>query len=126
MALQSTVEVEQQEIWSSVMHADAISILNPTTRNGPEPETETQALAATVWCRSCNVAHRASELPVESVHRSAEGLVSYVRCPSGRVLIYPLAEAYPKPKPPAAVLALRARLAAEADPDRDPTNSAVA
>jgi len=50
---------------------------------------------------------------IESIHRSAEGLVGYVRCALGHLVIHQLPEAYPKPKPPASVIALRRRWADE-------------
>lgn len=66
-------------------------------------------------CRACRTSHLLSETRTESVHRSAEGLVGYVRCPAGHWVIHHFAEAYPKPDPPASVLALRARTAAQAE-----------
>ncbi len=47
---------------------------------------------------------------IESVHRSAEGLIGYVRCPAGHLVIHRFPESYPKPAPPASVIELRERI----------------
>ncbi len=66
-----------------------------------------------IFCGNCGAQHVVDNTRIESVHRSAEGLVGYVRCLAGHLVIHQLAEAYPKPKPPASVLEIRARLAAD-------------
>lgn len=85
----------------------------------PEPSSQDKASdkgrsgRSVVFCRTCAVEHAIEDTRTESTHRSAEGLVGYVRCPQGHLTIHLFAEAYPKPPPPASVVALRARLAAE-------------
>jgi len=66
-----------------------------------------------VHCPKCEAKHLASSSSIESTHRTADGLVGYIRCVAGHLVIHQLTEAYPKPKPPPSVIALRARLAAE-------------
>lgn len=66
-----------------------------------------------IHCGKCAAPHLGLGTSIESMHRSAEGLVGYVRCPAGHLVIHHFDEAYPKPDPPASVIALRARLAAE-------------
>lgn len=65
-----------------------------------------------VYCRKCETTYLAAADSIDSTHRTAEGLVGYVLCGAGHLVIHQFAEAYPKPKPPVSVLALRARLAA--------------
>ncbi len=47
------------------------------------------------------------------MHRTSEGLIGYVRCAAGHTVLHKFAPAYPNPKPPASVIALRERVAAE-------------
>ena len=61
-----------------------------------------------MYCRTCAAEQLLTDARIESTHRSAEGLVGYLRCSAGHLVVHQFAEAYPKPQPPASVLALRA------------------
>lgn len=65
-------------------------------------------------CPTCEAQQLVTNKNIESVHRTSEGMVGYVRCPGGHTVLHQFAMAYPKPKPPAAVLALREAQAIEA------------
>ena len=61
-----------------------------------------------LYCRHCEAQQLIPHSNVESKHRTSEGVVGYVRCGFGHLVIHQFAAAYPKPKPPASVIALRA------------------
>ncbi len=65
-----------------------------------------------VHCRKCAADYLITETRIESTHRSAEGLIGYLRCVAGHLSIHQFAEAYPKPAPPPSVIARRSRLVA--------------
>lgn len=65
-----------------------------------------------MYCRHCEALQLIPESHIESKHRTSDGLVGYVRCAIGHLVIHQFAEAYQKPEPPASVIALRAQLAA--------------
>lgn len=59
-------------------------------------------------CPKCEKQQLVTNKSIVSVHRTSEGMVGYVRCPSGgHVILHRFEEAYPNPKPPASVIALR-------------------
>jgi len=85
------------------------------TAVAPIPTNETSShisrrdeTADTVHCVRCATTYLTTDTRIESVHRSAEGMVGYARCIAGHLTLHRLEEAYPKPPPPASVLALRA------------------
>jgi len=59
-------------------------------------------------CRYCSTQHLVTNAHIQSTHRTSEGMVGYVRCAQGHTVIHRFTNPYPKPKPPASVLALRA------------------
>jgi len=63
---------------------------------------------------------------IKSVHRTSEGMVGYVRCAAGHTVLHKFEGAYPKPKPPASVIAMRAAAATEASPSPELEESAYA
>lgn len=58
-------------------------------------------------CSQCEAQHLATNAHILSVHRTSEGMVGYVRCASGHIVMHRFADPYPKPKPPASVIALQ-------------------
>lgn len=63
-------------------------------------------------CTHCQAQHLVTNKHIESLHRTSEGIVGYVRCANDHTVMHLFAEAYPKPKPPASVVELKADLAA--------------
>lgn len=90
----------------SAEHAAALARVAVSQTASPQ---ETTLDSGRIHCRRCDAWYLAAGTRTESTHRSAEGLVSYVRCAAGHVFVHQFAEAYPKPKPPASVRALRTR-----------------
>lgn len=88
----------------------AVAAAQPLEDAAPSPAPSSETMA--VHCPKCATTHLVAEASIESVHRSADGLVGYVRCSAGHMLVHPLAEAYAKPKPPPSVIAFRDRWAA--------------
>ena len=69
---------------------------------------------SSVTCQRCAADFTVTWADFESVHRSADGLVGYVRCAASHLVVASLPKAYAWPPPPASVLALRAALADKA------------
>lgn len=67
-----------------------------------------------IHCPTCDAQHLVANDHIMSKHRTSDGVVGYVRCAAGHTLIHQFTEAYPKPKPPASVIALRQQLATNA------------
>lgn len=55
-------------------------------------------------CPTCEAQHLVTNTHIESIHRTSEGMVGYVRCANGHTVLHRFADAYPKPKPPASVI----------------------
>lgn len=87
-------------------------ILLPDGDAAPRTESIDEATApieeGSTYCRTCSTHYAADVMRTESIHRSAEGLVGYLRCPENHLALHRFAPAYPNPEPPASVLALRA------------------
>lgn len=75
-------------------------------------------------CPHCTERQLASSVQIQSIHRTSEGMLGYVRCTGGHVVLHRFETAYPKPKPPASVIALRNRQAAAADETSEATKVA--
>lgn len=58
-------------------------------------------------CPECDAQHLVTNTHILSMHRTSEGFIGYVRCAAGHTVMHRFADAYPKPKPPASVIALR-------------------
>lgn len=93
-----------------------MTALHPeVTRTPPEHpgiSTVPQGDTSIMHCRQCEAGHLISDTRMRPLHRTSEGWIGYFRCATGHMSVQRVAEAYPKPKPPASVLELQARLAA--------------
>jgi len=67
-----------------------------------------------IQCPVCDQQHLVTNRHIKSIHRTSEGMVGYVRCAAGHTVLHKFEEAYPKPKPPASVIAMREAAANEA------------
>lgn len=62
-----------------------------------------------IHCRSCPEPRLGLATRIESMHRSAEGLVGYVRCPAGHLVVHQFDDVDAEPKAPPSLLELRPR-----------------
>ena len=60
-----------------------------------------------IECTECEGLCLVTNRHIQSIHSTSEGMIGYVKCPSGHTVIHRFAEAYPKPKPPVSVVALQ-------------------
>lgn len=60
-----------------------------------------------IHCPHCDAQQLVTNTHIQSIHRTSEGMIGYIRCAGGHTIVHRFPEAYPKPKPPASVAALQ-------------------
>ncbi len=60
-------------------------------------------------CGWCGATHLLPESNIESKHLTSQGIVGYVKCPAGHLMVHLFRDSYPSPPPPAIVVAIQQR-----------------
>lgn len=105
--------VDKEAASAPVAEEDVLAPVAEDTTENATTSTPQHAGSFTAYCRICASDQLLGATAIDSKHQSAEGIVGYVRCPGGHLVIHRFAAAYVTPEPPASVIELRALLAAQ-------------